>query len=394
MLDIKHIRDNPAYFKQQLTYRKHDDFMVDELLLVYSQRNEMKIKIDKLRNYKSSITQEFHNTNSHELKEKSMQLDNELNNLLSIYQDLSQQYDKYMLTIPNILSDNVPLGMTDSIVYTSKHSNLLKLDNISYMSSPYISSGTELSGSKFMLLEGPLAELERILMDKMIRLNKHIYTEYSVPLIINQEILQACGQLPKFHDDLFQLTNTQYLIPTGEVSLVGMLSSMDLSKMPIRLTTATPCFRAEAGGINDGLIRVHQFYKVELVHACTEEDNQKEFDLLIDNVKRVLDYFDLPYRIVNVCSESIGFHSHQTYDFEVWMPSKNKYVEISSCSMCHTFQSRRSNLKYNKQYPYTLNGSGIAIGRTIAALLENHLIQDRKTIDMKKLSSMIEEYRK
>ena len=214
------------------------------------------------------------------------------------------------------------------------------------------------------------------------------YTEYSVPVIVNENSMYGTGQLPKFKDDQFQLNNDQWLIPTGEVSLTNVVSKciIEYDKLPLRMVAATPCFRAEAGAAGKdtkGMIRQHQFTKVELVSIIQPEFRLKELDRLVNCAELILQKLNLPYRIVLLSSGDMGFSAEKTYDLEVWLPSQKKYREISSCSSCGTFQANRMKARYKSldkknNLLATLNGSGLAVGRTIVAILENYQSENGK----------------
>lgn len=385
MLDIKKIKHDVIFFKKQLSLRNEDSAILDKLLKIYSKKNELQVSIDKIRQEKNMLAKSFNKNNIESMRIQSNILEQKLTLHVNEYNILNEEYNNLILLIPNIVDDKLD---QDEEIYKSKH----RLTNIecSYLSCENIISASNISGSKFILLKGLIAKLERILINKMIDLNSDIYTEYSMPVIVNEDVMYSSSHLPKFKNDMFQLTNGQYLIPTGEVPLIGILKDMKID-LPIRITAPTLCFRAEAGGINDGLIRTHQFSKVELVHACTKEENENEFSILIQSIKKILEYFNLPYRIIKLSNKEIGFHAYKTYDFEIYMPGRKEYVEISSASMCLDFQSRRMHLKYNNEYIYTMNGSGLAVGRMIAAIIENHCIIDNQ-INEEKISSLIHLY--
>jgi seryl-tRNA synthetase len=244
----------------------------------------------------------------------------------------------------------------------------------------------KISSSRFSLLFGELASLHRAVAQFMI--NEHInhngYTEVNVPLIVNSDSLLGTGQLPKFKDDLFEIKNKKdfFLIPTAEVPLTNIFRDIVLLEddLPVKYTSLSSCFRSEAGSYGKdtkGLIRQHQFEKVELVNGVNPSTSDESLELLVNSAEKILDLLNLPYRKILLCSGDTGFSSSKTYDLEVWMPSQNSYREVSSCSNFKDFQSRRLNAKYKnkiskkKQFIHTLNGSGLAVGRTLAAIIEN-----------------------
>ena len=234
--------------------------------------------------------------------------------------------------------------------------------------------------------------LERALVNFMIdtHINENEYTEYSVPVIVNEDSMYGTGQLPKFREEQFQLNNNKWLIPTSEVSLTNMISNsiIEYEKLPLRFVSATPCFRAEAGAAGKdtkGMIRQHQFTKVELVSVIQPEFRLKELDRLVSCAESILKKLSLAYRVVLLSSGDMGFSAEKTYDLEVWLPSQKKYREISSCSSCGTFQSNRMKARYKtldkkNSLLATLNGSGLAVGRTIVAILENYQDEDGKVL--------------
>ena len=249
-------------------------------------------------------------------------------------------------------------------------------------------TATELSGSRFSILKKDLAKLERALVNFMLDIHteENGYDEYNVPILVNTKAMHGTGQLPKFRDDQFQTNNDLWLIPTGEVPLTNMVANKitKYEKLPLRYVAATPCFRLEAGSAGKdtkGMMRQHQFSKVELVSIIQPEFREKELEKLLKSAERVLELLKLPYRVMLLSTGDMGFSAEKTYDIEVWIPSQEKYREISSCSSCSTFQSNRMKARYktvdNKnELLATLNGSGLAIGRTIIAILENYQNKD------------------
>lgn len=245
--------------------------------------------------------------------------------------------------------------------------------------------GVKLAESRFYVLGGAGARLERALISFM--LDQHTsrgYKEWWVPAMANAETLTGTAQLPKFEEDLYKTTEGLYLIPTAEVQLTNLHAQeiLDVSQLPLRYCAFTPCFREEAGSAGRdtrGIIRVHQFSKVEMVKYTTPEEGFKELELMVEDARNILEKLELPYRVITLCTGDIGFSSAKTYDVEVWMPSYNDYKEISSCSCCTDFQARRANIRYRDEsnfkgtrYVYTLNGSGLAVGRCMAAIIENY----------------------
>jgi seryl-tRNA synthetase len=243
----------------------------------------------------------------------------------------------------------------------------------------------ELSGSRFVALKGQLARLERALAQFMLDLHtsEHGYTEVSPPYMVRDEAMFGTGQLPKFAEDSFRTTNGYWLIPTSEVPLTNLARETIHAEdaLPMRMTAFTPCFRSEAGSAGRdtrGMIRVHQFQKVEMVSLTDPENSAAELDRMTGCAEKILQLLELPYRVMLLCTGDMGFSAKRTYDLEVWLPSQGTYREISSCSNCGPFQARRMNARYRKdgekrpQFLHTLNGSGVAVGRALLAVMENH----------------------
>ena len=245
-------------------------------------------------------------------------------------------------------------------------------------------TAAKMSGSRFVILSGQLSRLDRALAAFMldIQTEEHGYTETTPPVLVWGRALRGTGQLPKFEEDLFKTTGDHYLIPTAEVSLTNIVreSIIDPETLPRRYTAHTPCFRSEAGSAGKdtkGMIRQHQFNKVELVSITRPEDSEAEHKRMLGCAEEVLKRLELPYRVVELCTGDLGFGARRTFDIEVWLPSQDKYREISSCSNCGDFQARRMNARYkhaakDNRFVHTLNGSGLAVGRTLVAVMENY----------------------
>ena len=249
-------------------------------------------------------------------------------------------------------------------------------------------SANLLAGSRFAVLKGEIAKLQRALIAFMLdKALEHGYEEHYLPLVANTESLTSTGQLPKFSDDLFQLTDDYYLIPTAEVPLTNLYRNkiLDIDKFPIKLTAHTSCFRSEAGSYGKdtkGLIRQHQFEKVELVQICHPDHSFTALEELTSHAEAVLIELDLPYQVVELCSGDLGFSAAKTYDLEVWIPSQESFREISSCSNCSDFQARRAKMRFKEEgkskFVHTLNGSALAAGRALIAIIENNFDQKSK----------------
>jgi len=249
-------------------------------------------------------------------------------------------------------------------------------------------TAAKMSGSRFVVLSDKLARMDRALAALMldIQTDEHGYTEHVPPVLVREQALYGTGQLPKFEEDLFKTTGDHYLIPTAEVSLTNIVreSIIDAEKLPLRMTAHTPCFRSEAGSAGrdtKGMIRQHQFNKVELVSIVKPEDSEAEHERMIGCAEEVLKRLELPYKVIELCTGDLGFGARKTYDIEVWLPSQDCYREISSVSNCGDFQARRMNARYkhaekDNRFVHTLNGSGLAVGRTLVAVLENYQNED------------------
>jgi seryl-tRNA synthetase len=299
-----------------------------------------------------------------------------------------------LLNIPNIPHESTPSGENESenvvIRSVGKITSTNKIDHIDITTKIDTDLAAKLAGTRFAVLKGSMAKLQRALISFMLDIaSKNGYEEYYLPYMANKDSLIGTGNLPKFEEDLFKTSESLYLIPTAEVPLTNIYRDVliDESELPIKLTAHTPCFRSEAGSYGrdtKGLIRQHQFEKVELFKITDPSSSMTELEGLLKNAEEILQALELPYQVVQLCAGDIGFSSCKTYDIEVWMPSQNKYREISSCSNFGDFQARRSNLKYiseNKKYfAHTINGSALAVGRTLIALIENNYNDEDRSI--------------
>jgi len=316
---------------------------------------------------------------------------------------IEEELEKALLNIPNTPSDQVPLGASDedneevrrwgeprSVDFELKaHWDVgTDLDILDF------ERASKIAGTRFTVYKGLGARLERAVINFMLDLHtkEHGFTEVLPPFMVNRGSMTGTGQLPKFEEDMFHVPAKDFfLIPTAEVPVTNLLMNeiLDGDKLPIYYTAYTPCFRKEAGSAGRdtrGLIRQHQFNKVELVKFCKPEDSYEELESLTAAAEEVLKRLELPYRVVKLCTGDLGFSSAMTYDIEVWMPSYGKYVEISSCSNFESFQARRANIRFRREagskveFVHTLNGSGLAVGRTTAAILENYQQEDGSVV--------------
>ena len=403
MLDSKNLRENIDTISSNLKKRK---FILDKskFLSIDKDRKEIIVDTENLKNKRNVLSKEIgvlksKNEDAGSILKKVEEINNTLDLKQGLLENAETQYNNFLLDIPNILDDSVPIGNSDKDNKVIKYSNDKNLEilnkNSNFKDHSDIGKSLKLydqeiaakiSSSRFSLLFGELASLHRAVAQFMI--NEHInhngYTEVNVPLIVNSDSLLGTGQLPKFKDDLFEIKNKKdfFLIPTAEVPLTNIFRDIVLLEddLPVKYTSLSSCFRSEAGSYGKdtkGLIRQHQFEKVELVNGVNPSTSDESLELLVNSAEKILDLLNLPYRKILLCSGDTGFSSSKTYDLEVWMPSQNSYREVSSCSNFKDFQSRRLNAKYKnkiskkKQFIHTLNGSGLAVGRTLAAIIEN-----------------------
>jgi seryl-tRNA synthetase len=299
-----------------------------------------------------------------------------------------------LASIPNILDSSVPDGLQEHfnkvIDYSVLSTPVFAFENLPHYELTNLidfESAVSLSGSRFVVLKGAVARLERALGQYMLDMHtlNHNYTEVCVPLLVNHNTMYGTGQLPKFEEELFQTTDGKFLIPTAEVPLTNLVANSFVENMPIRYCALTPCFRSEVGSAGKdvrGMFRQHQFNKVELVSIVEPSMSDEEHERMCKCVENILIGLELSYRKILLCAGDTGFSSAKTYDFEVWFPGQRMYREISSCSNMKDFQARRMNAKFKKDkakdFVHTLNGSGVAIGRALIAILENHQKHDGK----------------
>ena len=399
MLDIKFIRSNPELVKQAVHNRNGNlDKEIDELLEIDVKRRELIAKTESLKAQQNADSKKIPQIKKEggdasaimaEMKEisaKIKQLDSELN-------ALNDEQQRIVYMIPNVPNKDVPIGTDDSMNKEIRRSG--EPTAFEYEPKAHWDLGASLdildpetaakvTGARFHFYKGLGARLERSIISFFLDTHTaHGYTEILPPFMVNRASMTGTGQLPKFEEDAFKLTNDYFLIPTAEVPVTNMHRDeiLDGSKLPIKYCAYSACFRAEAGSAGRdtrGLIRQHQFNKVELVKFANPENSYEELEKLTNDAERVLQLLGLPYRVVCLCTGDLGFSSAKTYDIEVWMPSYNRYVEISSCSNFEDFQARRAAIRFKAdanskaQLVHTLNGSGVAVGRTVAAILENY----------------------
>ena len=397
MHNIKDIKSNLEIFVKSISKR---NYKIDEkLLLSLDKKNRDLIqKKEKLEQEKKIISK----GGDKSLFEKSKKLSNEIDQISSEQLKVKSELDNFLSNIPNLPLNDVPVGQDEN--HNSEVEKKGNIPEFKFKPKSHSELGDHLkmidfdlasktSGSRFVFLKNNLALLERALSNFMV--DKHTsengYTEISPPLIASESTMFGTGQLPKFIDDQFELkldekTEKKFLIPTAEVILTNIVRDkiLNINELPLRFVASTPCFRKEAGSYGKdtkGMIRQHQFYKVELVSIVEIENCKSELERMTNCATGILDALELPYRKVVLCTGDMGFSAEKTYDIEVWIPSENKYREISSCSSCGSFQARRMKARYKddkKQTLFvgTLNGSGLAVGRTLIAILENYQQED------------------
>ncbi|PPK43916.1 serine--tRNA ligase [Clostridium algidicarnis] len=406
MLDLKRIRNNPKDIKKALNDRgeNFDVSIIDTILELDEERRQILMEVETLKGKRNqvsaSIPQLKKSGEDVELIMKEMRdLGDKIKELDVKVSEIDEKVKYMMLRIPNIPNPKVPDGKSDEDnVEVKRWSDSTKFsfepkphwDIASNLDIIDFERASKVTGSRFAIYKGLGARLERAVINYF--LDKHIYdngyTEILPPFMVNRESMTGTGQLPKFEEDAFKLSNEDYfLIPTAEVPVTNMYRDETFNGdiLPIKYCAYSACFRAEAGSAGRdtrGLIRQHQFNKVELVKFCKPENSYEELDKLIVDAESVLQGLNLPYRMVRICKGDLGFTAALKYDLEVWMPSYNRYVEISSCSNFEDFQARRANIKYKEtpkdkpKFVHTINGSGLAIGRTVAAILENFQRED------------------
>ena len=416
MLDIKKIVENPTEFKKRLSLRKPElAGQIDEVLAKYNAYKTVLAQVEELRAKRNEMSKSIGKIKKEQGDEAAKaamaevgQLKEEMAQKEAALEPLKKEVDDLLLSIPNLPNEKIPVGTSDAdnpeyIACTMPlpHFDFTPLDHQAIGEKLGIldfQAAAALSGSRFALFKGDGARLERAIIAFMLDMHaKKGYTEILPPVIVNEDILIGTGQLPKFREDMYELTGEpkQFLISTAEIPLTNLnrIRVVPQEELPIKLTAYSPCFRKESGTYGKdtrGLIRNHQFDKVELVMLSKPENSYEMLEQMVSDAQDVLKALEIPYHVVELCSGDIGFSSAKTYDIEVWMPSENKFREISSCSNCLDFQARRMGLRYKNElgkqaYVHTLNGSGLAVGRTFAAILENFQQADGSVIIPKAL---------
>ncbi len=397
MLPVKTLRDNLDSVKKGLALR-NSDLSFEQWAKADQRQRQLKQEVETLKFRRNQASQEIP-----KLKKEKQPVDTLLNEMKIVSKEITAfetelkqietEQEDFLLRIPNLPHTSVPLGKSEADNLEIRRWG--KPADFPFEAKSHweigetlgildFERGAKICGARFVLYRGLGARLERALINFMLDLHTgaHGYTETLPPFIVNRNSMTGTGQLPKFEDDLFHLKDNDYLlIPTGEVPLTNIHADeiLDESDLPISYVAHTPCFRREAGSYGQdtrGLVRQHQFNKVEMVKFCTPAQSYAQLEQLLNNAETVLQKLNLPYRIVSLCTGDLGFSSAKTYDIEVWVPSQKKYREISSCSNFEDFQARRAKIRYRTeagkvQHLHTINGSGLAVGRTVVAILEN-----------------------
>jgi seryl-tRNA synthetase len=407
MIDIKFIKQNLETIKKSLKSRNLD-FPLDHLLEIDTNLKEKQQQSQALSATRNKLAKDIGQAKANKqdatalLEEVSKTKEME-DTLVNETKELEEKLKNLLSFMPNIPSEDVPYGVDESGNKEVKKFGTPK--TFSFKPKEHFELGKDLgmmdfevaaklSGSRFVVLREDLSLLERALYNFMLDLHtkKHGYKEHSVPVLMREEMLFNTAQLPKFAEDLFKTTDDKWLISTTEIPLTNLVANefLEEESLPIRNTGLSLCFRSEAGATGKdtkGMLRQHQFYKVELVSITAPEKSEEELEYMLSCAEEVLKQLELPYRVMLLCTGDMGFTSSKTYDIEVWLPGQNTYREISSCSNCKDFQSRRMNAKIKSKHKdekhrlvHTLNGSGLAVGRTLIAVLENYQQEDGSII--------------
>lgn len=417
MISIELIRKNPDFVKENLAKRDPSlTSKIDDILELDEERRQKIKLIENLRAERNLKSKEIgilkrQGEDTTILEEEIRNAKEQIAELEAVLMRIEKYMQDILLRIPNLIHESVPIGVDENDnVEIKRFGEIPKFDfEIKDHYELGIQNGFldvdkagEISGSRFSILKGRLARLERALINFMIDVNvKNGYEEMCLPHLVKDIALIGTGQLPKFKEELYFLQEDKlYLIPTAEVPLVNIYrdSILQETDLPLYITAYTPCYRREAGSHGKdvkGLIRQHQFDKVELVKIVHPDHSYNELEKLLENAEEILKFLELPYRVVALCSGDIGFSASKTYDIEVWIPSQNKYREISSCSNCEDFQAKRANIRFKdksgkNRFVHTLNGSSLAVGRTLVAILENYQTKEGKVRIPKVLKDYID----
>lgn len=405
MLDIQLLRNDLANVAKRLAQR---GFVLDTTAFenLENQRRNLQVKTEEWQAKRNSLSKQIgalkgqgKHDEAQAVMDEVAQIKQDLEQTQNDYEVVQNQIDALLLTIPNLPHESVPVGKDEQEnvevrkVGTPRTFDFDIKDHVDLGEALGLDfeKAAQLSGARFSLMKGKVARLHRALAQFMLdtHTQQHGYTECYTPYIVSDSTLLGTGQLPKFGEDLFHVTRggdesklTQYLIPTAEVTLTNTVreSILAMDELPLKLTAHSPCFRSEAGAYGKdtrGLIRQHQFDKVEMVQIVQPETSYDVLEEMVSHAENILKLLELPYRVITLCTGDMGFGATKTYDLEVWLPAQNTYREISSCSNCEDFQARRMKARFKdadgkNRFVHTLNGSGLAVGRTLVAVLENH----------------------
>ncbi len=406
MLELRFVRENLELVRQKNLLRGADPQLIDRFAETDSRRLSMLSEVEALKNRRNTVSKQIaalkqtgDTATADPLILEMRNVSEQIKELDAILAAIEVELQDIIMSIPNLCDDSVPPGKSEQDNVEIKRWGELPV--FSFQPLPHWEIGerlgildfetaAHLAGARFSLLKGFGSRLERALINFFLDLHtqRHGYTEVLPPFMVNSKAMTGTGQLPKFKEDLFRIEGWDlWLIPTAEVPVTNIHadSTLDESELPLKYTAYTPCFRSEAGSYGKdtrGLIRQHQFEKVELVKFTTPESSREELETLLSDAEAALQLLELPYRVVSLCAGDLGFSSTKTYDLEVWLPSQNTYREISSCSNFLDFQARRAGIRYRpkgakkSRLVHTLNGSGLAVGRTLLAILENYQQED------------------
>ena len=416
MLDMKFVRENPEAVLAGLQ-KRGSALTLDDFLALEKKRREVLTEVEALKSRRNTVSQEISRLKKAKEDAEALILEmrsvgEKISELDETVRQVETELKEILLSIPNLPHASVPVGRDEAD--NPEVRRVGEVPSFSFEPKAHwdlgedlgildFERGAKVTGARFTFYRGLGARLERALINFMLDVHtrEHGYTEFFPPFIANKESMTGTGQLPKFAEDMFKLEGLDYyLIPTAEVPITNLHRGeiLDAKDLPKYYTAYSACFRAEAGSAGRdtrGIIRQHQFNKVEMVKFCLPENSYDELEKLVGNAERILQLLELPYRVITLCSGDIGFSSAKTYDLEVWLPSFNTYREISSCSNFEDFQARRADIKFRRdakskpEYVHTLNGSGLAIGRTVAAILENYQQADGSVVVPKVLRAFM-----
>ncbi len=407
MLDARFVRDNPEKIVLALENRRYDTSIINDFLRIEDDRRSLLLEVEKYRQERNELSKQISRMKKEGVDitadtERAKTISEAIKMKEETLKDLDEKTRNFLLNVPNIPHKSVPVGKDETANSEIRRWGEPRQFDFEPMNHWDIGemleiidfdTASKIAGARFALMKGKGAKLERALMNFMLDLNTSKgYKEVFPPIIVNRDSMTGTGQLPKFAQELFIINDPEfYLIPTAEVPVTNIHRNEILKEedLPIYYTAYTPCFRREAGSYGKdvrGLIRQHQFNKVELVKFVKPEDSYNELESLTNDAEDILQKLSLPYRVVSLCTGDLGFSASKTYDLEVWLPAQQKYREISSCSNFTDYQARRASIRFRRkgkrgtEFVHTLNGSGLAIGRTLIAILENYQQKDGSVV--------------